>query len=72
MFGTISTALPPSGEEQFRKISQNWSGGYTYAGTYASFGSGEITKMGGREVPQSIKTGTICVFFAILPFTSLL
>ena len=53
MFGTITTALPPSGEKQFRKLAKNWSGGYTYA----SLGSGEIKKMGGeREVPQLLPT----------------
>ena len=45
MFRAISTALPPSGEKRFGKISQNWDGGYTYA----SFGSGEIPKMGGGK-----------------------
>ena len=45
MFGTISTDLPPSGEKQFRKLAKNFSGGYTYA----SFGSGEIPKVGGRK-----------------------
>ena len=52
MFGTITNALPPSGEKQLRKLAQNWSGCYTFG----SFGSSEILKMGGGGGKSQVVT----------------
>ena len=50
--GTISTALPPSGEKQFRKISQK----KVLVIHMPVLEAVKSQKWGGQEVPQSLPT----------------